>query len=109
MGQVQNNPHLFDDDGGADRRRSDVLGRAQQVLNAVIHSKWVAMFAVAFAVSWAFHQVDEIGQHRLETQQRIMQCTLEGIAAAQVGLQPGNRVPVAPILERCEKQHGNKR
>ena len=62
------------------------------------------MFIVAFAVSWSFHEFDEQQDKKIERQQRIMQCTIQGVADAQ--LLEGNRTLVQPILQACEKQEG---
>jgi hypothetical protein len=108
MGQVQGHEHLSDDSVTADRRRGGAVNRGHRWLIRLVRSRWVAMFAVAFAVSWSFHQVDEISRHRLERQQRVMQCTIQGFATAQALLSNNStqRVTVKPILERCEKQQG---
>lgn len=105
MDQVQANPDLPNGGPRLDRRRGGVLGRSQRALVSVMRSRWVAMFVIAFAVSWAFHQVDEIGQHRLEHQQHVLTCTIEGVARAQT--LSNNRVTIGPILQACEKQVGN--
>jgi hypothetical protein len=107
MDQVQDNSCLPDDCPTVDRRRGGFIGRTQRIVIAVVRSRWLAMFAIAFAVSWSFHQVDEIGQHRLERQQRITRCVIEGVATAQTNAVPlGQRVEVEPILQVCTKQVG---
>lgn len=90
---------------GADRpERKSLLTR---LIHRIVHSRWLAMFVVAFAVSWAFHQVDEIARHRIEHQQSILACTIEGVAVAQATARPGVRVAVQPILDQCTKRVDN--
>lgn len=105
MAKVQTHDVVSRNYSGPDRRRSGLLGRARRLLINTVRSKWLAMFAIAFAVSWSFHQVDEVGQHRLERQQRITQCTIQSVAEQQQ-LKPKDRVAVGPILQACEKQQG---
>jgi hypothetical protein len=103
MDKVQDNVHLPNHGSGANDRRRRHLTR--MAIN-VARSRWLAMFAIAFAVSWSFHQVDEIGQHRLERQQRITQCTIKEVAFQQSEADSGMRIAVKPILQQCEKQAG---
>jgi hypothetical protein len=103
MDPLQDDPCLPDDGANADRGRRTGLERT---LVCAMRSKWVAMFIVAFAVSWSFHQVDEVSQHRLEREQHITQCTIAAVADAQSKLKTGERVIVRPILQACEKQVG---
>lgn len=105
MAEVQGNNNLRDDRDGGDRRRSGVIGRGRRLLTSLIRSRWVAMFAIAFAVSWSFHQVDEISQHRLEQQQRITLCVIQAVVIQQQ-IYPSNRVSIGPILQACEKHDG---
>lgn len=104
MDQVQAHPDLPSDGPRPDRRRGGPLGRAERVLVGVMRSRWVASFIVAFAVSWAFHQVDEISQHRIERQQDVLTCTIEGVAHQQS--LTAKRVSIQPILQQCDKQVG---
>lgn len=106
MAKVQTDDVVSRYYSGPDRRRGGLLGQARRLLIKTVRSKWLAMFAIAFAVSWAFHEVDEVGQHRIERQQRITLCTLSGVANAQQHLPKGERVVVKPILEGCEKLQG---
>lgn len=103
MDPLQDDPCLLDDDANANHgRRADLEG----MLICIMRSKWLAMFVIAFAVSWSFHQVDEVSQHRLEHQQRITQCTIAGVVDAQSVAKVGERIEVRPILLKCEKQVG---
>jgi hypothetical protein len=104
MDPVQNNNSLPDD-----RTRSDHPGCPsvrEGLLTKIMRSRWIAMFVIAFAVSWSFHQADEIGQHRLEHQQDVLACTIKGVSDAQSMVQSGERIQVRPILLKCEKQAG---
>ena len=107
MAEVQSNQRLRDGDRLPDRREHSRLNRVRRAAVSCARNRWVAMFIVAFSVSWAFHQVDEVGQHRIERQQRILTCTIEGVAIEQTKVGEGQRVPVGPILQACEK-HGGK-
>jgi hypothetical protein len=91
---------------GPDRRSRSFLGQARRLLIIIVRSKWLAMFAIAFAVSWSFHEVDERGQHQLERQQRVTICVIKAVAIQQQAT-PDNRVIIGPILQACEK-HGGK-
>jgi uncharacterized protein (DUF427 family) len=74
-----------------------------------VRSKWIAMFAIAFAVSFAFQQVDNIGERRLERSQNITLCVVKGVADHQTMAQDvpnAPRVAVGPILKACEEQAG---
>lgn len=104
MAEVQGNDNLRDGRTG-DRRRAGAIGRGRRLLISIVRSKWIAMFAIAFAVSWSFHQVDEISQHRLEHQQRVTLCIIRAVVVQQQ-LEPDNRVAIGPILQVCEKHSG---
>lgn len=67
------------------------------------------MFAIAFAVSFAFQQVDNIGERRLQRQQNITICVVKGVADQQTLAQDVNNAPrvnVGPILHECEEREG---
>lgn len=106
MDQVPSHKRLSHRDRAPDRRRRDPVGRARRTLIGIVRSRWVAMFAIAFAVSWSFHQVDEVQEKRLKRSQAVLECTISGVAEKQRkdGLR---RVDVGAILEACEK-HGGK-
>lgn len=102
MGQLQVNPNLPDDCAPDHPNRRS---RLACYLIAMIRSKWVAAFIVATAVSWSFSEVDEIQTKKLARQQAVTMCVVKGVAKAQENATV--RVQVDPILDRCEKQHGN--
>jgi hypothetical protein len=104
MDPLQDNNPLSDDRACTDRPGCPSL--KADLLTRIMRSRWIASFIVAFAVSWSFHQADEIGQHRIERQQRVLACTVTGVANAQAKTKPGERVVVRPILLKCEKQAG---
>lgn len=105
MAEVQIDNDLRNDGyDGADRRRTGVVARGRRLLVLIIRSRWIAMFAIAFAVSWSFHQVDEISQHRLEQQQRVTLCVIKAVVVQQ--LESDDRVTIGPILQACEKHSG---
>lgn len=101
--QVQNDVVVCSSYCGPDRRRGGLV-RIERWVIKLVRSKWLAMFGIAFAVSWSFHEVDEVSQHRLERQQRVTICVIEGVASAQNAAPPGVRIRVAPILQACEKR-----
>lgn len=105
MAKVQANDVVSNAYCGPDRRNRGFLGRARRRLIAVVRNRWIAMFAIAFAVSWSFHEVDERGQHRIERQQRITLCVITGVATQQQ-FHPHSRVIIGPILQVCQKQRG---
>lgn len=106
MVSLPGNDHVSHDDPNADRRRRGPVGRARRLIITIVRSRWIAMFVVAFAVSWAFHQIEEIQNHKLERQQRIISCTITGVAHQQ-STYP-TRVQVEPILQRCTNQQGKE-
>lgn len=92
---------------GPDRRRGGSLGKLQRGVVRLVHSRLIAMFAIAFAVSWSFHLVDQVSEHRIERNQRIIVCTLTGVARAQeLDGNKNTRVEVSPILKACEQREG---
>lgn len=107
MAKVQTHDVVSYDYAGPDRRRSGLVGKLQRGLIWTVRSRWVAMFAVAFAVSFAFQQVDNIGERRVERQQRILTCVISGVANSQA-LTPEQRVKVTPILQVCEDREHKK-
>jgi hypothetical protein len=113
MAEVQEHQMVRDQYDGVDRRRGGPLGKLQRGVICIVRSKWVAMFFIAFAVSTAFAQVDNIGERRLERQQEVIVCVVRGVADSQIGVYeadpdriPIRRVIVGPILKACEKQAG---
>jgi len=70
---------------------------------ACVRSKMVATVAIAFAVSWGFHLVEKRTDQRLEREHRVLECVVSNTAHEQLFLQPGERVPLLPILDKCEK------
>jgi hypothetical protein len=113
MAEVQDHQVVSHHYVGPDRRRGGPLGTLQRGVIKLVRSKWIAMFAIAFAVSFAFAQVDNIGERRLERQQEVIICTIKGVADAQIGAYEDDpeavkipRVVVGPILKGCEKQAG---
>lgn len=67
------------------------------------------MFVVAFSVSWAFNQVDNIGERKIEEAQRVTLCVIKGVADAQTRSDQTNspkRIEVGPILQGCDKREG---
>lgn len=85
-----------------DRRRGGFLGKFERATIKLVRSRWVAMFAVAFAVSWCFHVVEERSDRKIERTQQTVECTLNRVIQAQA--QSHRRIAVGPILEACEKQ-----
>lgn len=109
MDKVPSDPHLRSNNNGTDDPCVDpVTTRGERFLSKVVRSRWLAMFAVAFAVSWSFHQVDEIQTHKLERTQRVLTCTIQGVAVMQQRAGTGGRVRIAPILKACEKLEGKE-
>lgn len=106
MAKVQVNDVVSRSYSGPDRRRSGILGAARRWLIKIVRSRWLAMFAIAFAVSWSFHLIDKKGQHRLEHQQRVTICVIKAVAIRQQ-VTPNDRVVIGPILQACE-EHGGK-
>jgi hypothetical protein len=113
MAEVQEEQVVSHQYHGPDRRRGGPLGALQRGVISLVRSKWIAMFAIAFAVSFAFAQVDNIGERRLERQQEVIVCTIKAVADAQIGEFEHDReatkiprVVVGPILKACEEQAG---
>lgn len=106
MVKVQTHHIVSRDYRGPDRRRSGFLGRARRRLISLVRNRWVAMFGIAFAVSWSFHQVDERSQRRVEVQQRVIMCVIQDVALLQEVTPQGERINVRAILEACRKHEG---
>lgn len=109
MAEVQEHPVVSNDYDGPDRRGSGPLAKAQRWVIRLVRSRWIAMFAVAFAVSWSFNQVDNIGERKIEKAQRVTICVVKGVADAQTAaesLRHPPRTEVGPILQACEKREG---
>jgi hypothetical protein len=104
MGELQKNECVCNCRPDFDRRRGGSLNRGRRLLIAIVRNRWLAMFAIAFAVSWSFHEVDERGEEKVERSQRILHCTIQGVATEQAATQ--SWVDVGPILQACEKQEG---
>ena len=90
---------------GTDRRRSGPLNKLERAIIHMVRSKWVAAFVTAFVVSWSFHVVEERADRRLERQQGVTVCVIQGVATQQQ-LRPRYRVSVAAVLQACEKHEG---
>jgi hypothetical protein len=105
VAEVQTNKRVRDSSSDPDRRRGGPLNRVRRGLIWLIHNRWVAMLMVAFAVSWSFHEVDELQEREHERQMEIMACTIAGVAQAQAI--STDRIRVGPILEACQKRAGN--
>lgn len=104
MAPVSSDHNVPDGNRPIDRRRVGALGHSQRLLISIVRSRWIAMFVVAFAVSWSFHIVDEKSRDRIERNQQIILCTMSRVAALQaLGVR---RIDVGPILQACEYQQG---
>lgn len=105
MAQVPSNNDLHQrDSAGHDRRSNSSLNRFRRGLIRIVRSRWIAMFAISFAVSWSFHEVDEQQDRKHARQLRIVECTIQGVATEQAAWPGNRRVAVGPILELCIKQ-----
>jgi hypothetical protein len=71
-----------------------------------MRSRWLATFVIAFAVSWSFHAVEKIADHKIERNQAVIECTITDVAKAQD--MNHRRVAVQPILKACKEQVGKK-
>lgn len=107
MAEVQSDNVVSRDYRGPDRRRGGILGKLERGLIKTVRSRWLAMFVVAFAVSYGFQQVDNIGERRLERQQKITLCVIDAVAKAQ-RVQPHLRTNVGSILEVCEERRSKE-
>jgi hypothetical protein len=97
MAQVQNHDVVSADYRGPDRRRSGVL-RLERWIIALVHSRWIAAFVTALVVSWCFH--------KLERQQHVVICVIDGVEQAQQGEPSSARISIRPILEGCQEHRG---
>lgn len=107
MAKVQAHDVVSDSYSGPDRRRGGILGRLERAVIFAVRSRWIAMFMVAFAVSWSFHVVEGHADAKLERQQNINVCVIKSVAEQQRIIPHGQRVSVGAILTRCEKLEGN--
>lgn len=104
MAQVQGNNVVPTRDPSLDRGDTNCVGRACRIITAVIRSKWLASFVVAFAVSWGFHVVEERSDAKIEHQQHVTACVVADVALEQQRLGPERRVRIGPILKVCEER-----
>ena len=70
MEKVSRNNNVSPVGPDRDRRRGGIH-KLERCLIAIVRSKWVASFIVAFAVSWGFHVVEERADNKIERQQRL--------------------------------------
>ena len=108
MEKVPRNHNVSVGNPSPDRRRGGVH-KVERCLIKVVRSKWVASFIVAFAVSWGFHVVEERADQKIEKQQRLTICVIDGVDHAQREpsfLDGGSRVQIRPILQACQERYG---
>jgi hypothetical protein len=105
MAQVQNHDVVSADYRGPDRRRSGVL-RLERWIIALVHSRWIAAFVTALVVSWCFHVLETRSDRKLERQQHVVICVIDGVEQAQQGEPSSARISIRPILEGCQEHRG---
>lgn len=106
MEQVQSDDVVSTYYRGPDRRRGGILGRVERLTIRLVRSRWVAMFAIATAVSWGFHVVEKRSDDKIESQQRVTVCVIDTVARQQPTTPIGQRISVSTVLQQCQKHKG---